>query len=97
MRAVLLGDLLALVRVLKSVPAGDRLTLCRCIIRTAELADRYCRRLGHAHPDWGNGTLSGALPPGPVAPMGPVDDPETAACLTMVLEQLALRPRLLHM
>lgn len=97
MRAVLLGDLLALVRVVKSVPAGDRLTLCRCIIRTAELADRYCRRLGRAHPDWGNGTLSGALPPGPVAPMGPVDDPETAACLTMVLEQLALRPRLLHM
>ena len=52
-----MADLRVVVRAMRAVRPSDRADLCDRILRRADLADRYSRRLGKAHPKWGNGTL----------------------------------------
>ena len=57
MRAVLLADLEQGARALLARPNCDWPDLAALMIAQARLADKYRKRTGRAHPDWGNGTL----------------------------------------
>lgn len=59
-RKVYHSDLVAVVATLASVPPAERDRLCGLLLCDADWADRYTRRLGKAHPKWGNGTLRAA-------------------------------------
>ncbi|WP_425101189.1 hypothetical protein [Tropicibacter sp. S64] len=89
MRPVLHGDVSAAARVLLMVPACAREALARRLVTQAEAADRYRKRLGKAHPFWGNGTLmAAALGWGRLPPERRLDDPDFAECFVAVLEAL---------
>ncbi|WP_136442345.1 hypothetical protein [Pacificoceanicola onchidii] len=94
MRPVLHGDVRAAARALLSVPACAREGLARRLVAQAEAADRYRKRMGRAHPFWGNGTLmAAALGRGAVAADRRLDDVEFADCFVAVLEALKGRRR----
>jgi len=60
MRPVLHSDMIAAARAVLAVPEEARPDFCLQIMREAETADKFVRRLGKLHPLWGNGTLMGA-------------------------------------
>lgn len=60
MRPVLIGDVIAVARVLFVLPDGDWTPCVDRLIWQAKIADRYRRRLGRPHPAWGNGSLLAA-------------------------------------
>ncbi len=65
MRSVLLGDIVALARVLLVVPQGDRRELAQRTIAEAHIAHRIFKRFKRPHVHWGNGSLmarANALP-----------------------------------
>lgn len=84
-------DVIAAARVLLVVEAGLRSSLLACMIDQAKLADRYRKRLGRAHPRWGNGSLMAAAAVWPQAPEPFMSDDEYLDCLQTVLGRLALR------
>jgi hypothetical protein len=91
MRRVLHGDLVAMARHLLTLPPDQRPAACARALDQADAADRFRKRLGRAHPRWGNGTLmararSIALPREPA-----LCDPAYAACLILVLQTLITR------
>ncbi|RYG91933.1 hypothetical protein EU803_05640 [Loktanella sp. IMCC34160] len=57
MRPLLPGDLDMAVRALLAVPEPDRPGLARQLLDEAQVADKTCRRLGRAHPAFGDGSL----------------------------------------
>jgi len=57
MRRVHLGDVIAAARALAHCPAADRPQLADLLIRQADAAHRYMKRMGRPHPMWGNGSL----------------------------------------
>jgi len=59
-RPVISADLTAAARVLVPTPDEARPAVMRLLIAQAEAADRYRKRFGRAHPEWGNGTLMAA-------------------------------------
>ena len=79
------------------VPPGRRELLSRMLVREADCADRFVRRLGKLHPLWGNGTLYGAASRRALAPEVSFDDPEYCRCLVLILAQLGHRPRSEHL
>ncbi|NNE53829.1 MAG: hypothetical protein HKN30_15670 [Sulfitobacter sp.] len=89
MRPVLISDLRAVMRVLVAAIPEDRARLCRRIVREAELADRYTRRLGRVHPQWGNGTLMAAAARFPMGPELSWNRPAGLASLRCLTEALA--------
>ncbi len=92
MRPVLSGDVSAAARALLTVPASARGSLAKRLVILAEAADQYRRKLGKAHPFWGNGTLmAAALGRCPLPAERRMDDPDYAECFVTVLE--ALRDR----
>ncbi|MAM25539.1 MAG: hypothetical protein CML55_09215 [Rhodobacteraceae bacterium] len=88
MRAVFYSDLIAAARALGGSPPGDRLHLCHRMLREADWADRYARRLGKVHPRWGNGTLGAAAGQYPQARAAAVNEADHLACLLVILRAL---------
>lgn len=88
MRSVLHGDVTAAARALLMVPAAARETLCRRMIQEADFADRYAKRLGRPHRDWGNGTLMAAARARPLADEPSLGEERYCQCLEMVFREL---------
>ncbi len=93
MRPVLPGDLVAAGRALLAAPPGERAGLARRLLRDADAADRFRKRLGRAHPEWGNGTLMAAALARPVAPEPRLDAPDYLRCQIEMLSALLERRR----
>ncbi len=85
MRRVLHGDLIQLGRMLLTRPAAEREAICRRAIAEARAADKYRRRFGRRHPDFGDGSLAAWAMRFPRPPEPPLDDPDYAGCLRIVL------------
>ena len=91
MRPVMLSDVTAAARVLLGVAAAQREECCVAMLREAEHADRYTRRLGRLHPVWGNGTLLAAARTRRLQPEPSFDNLAYCACVEMVLRTLRHR------
>jgi len=67
------------------MPPDTRAGAARRLVWRAHWADCWRKRLGRAHPAWGDGSLGAAVPAGPL-PLEPTwDDPEYARCIAEVL------------
>ena len=91
MRPVQVYDLTTVARVLLVFPAGQRRAISRRIIMAADVADRFRKRTGKPHPDFGTGTLQSAAQSYPNASEPPNCHASFRACLLIVLEALAAR------
>lgn len=85
MRPVGLGDLSAAAGALAAVAPARRAGLMAILIAEAETADRFRRRHGRPHPDFGNGTLMAAALARPQARLAP-GGREGLAALAQALE-----------
>jgi hypothetical protein len=69
MRRCLIGDIWAAAACVAACPELQREAFARLLITQADAAHRYAKRLGRAHPAWGNGSLMArallARPPQP--------------------------------
>lgn len=65
MRPVLVADLLGAAAALAALPQGDQDKEARALVARADAADRYRKRFGRAHPQWGSGTILSAIATGP--------------------------------
>lgn len=88
MRRVLYSDVSAAARALLATPPSFRAQVCLEMIREAECADRFVRRLGKLHPKWGNGTLLAAARQRQLEREPSFDDAEYCACFQHVLSAL---------
>ncbi len=93
MRRVLHGDLVQMARMLLTCPPSERERTCRRAIAEAHAADKYRRRFGRRHPDFGDGSLAGWAMRFPRPAEPPLDDPDYAGCLRTVLTCLEETPR----
>ena len=91
MRPVLISDLTAAARALLFVQAEGRERLAAQFFQDADVGDRFTRRLGRAHPAFGDGTLSAAARKRPLAIEPTLDDFAYCECLKMVGHQLMAR------
>ena len=91
MRAIFHSDVMALARVLAQVPEPRRARLCERLIEQTDCADRYMRRLGKPHPDWGNGTLLSRVCSLPMAQVTTLGGTGYSRCLEQVLNTLNRR------
>lgn len=57
MRTILHGDIIAAARALLAVPLDARVGLLETMIRQADAAHHFHKRLAKPHPVWGNGSL----------------------------------------
>ena len=97
MRAIYYSDVTAAARALCSVASYQRADLCKQMIREADIADRFTRRLGKAHLVFGRGTLHETATLRACVPEPGFDDQDYCASMVQVLELLCLRPRSAHM
>ena len=88
MRSVLHSDVIAAARVLFALDAAERPLMIAQLVKEADCADRFTRRLGKPHPEWGNGTLGAAARQYPLADEPGLSLSEYCACLTLVLDGL---------
>jgi serine O-acetyltransferase len=86
------GDLTALARHLLTLAAPDRPKACARLMAQADAADRYRKRMGRAHPLWGNGTLMARALGLPHQPEPRLQNPDYASCLILALTTLTQRP-----
>jgi hypothetical protein len=92
MRPILINDLTSAARALLFVQPVVRGDLAAHLLQNADVGDRYTRRLGWAHAEFGDGTLSAAARKRPLANEPTLDDFAYCECLALVLQQLmALR------
>lgn len=90
MRPILPADLDLAARVLLNLPKVERRAVIARLIGQADIADRYRKRLGRAHPLYGSGSLmAAALRHRHDAPARHCDD-DYCACLAEVLDALAV-------
>jgi len=92
-RPVQIYDLTCLARVLLRLPEGQRRVVSRRIVMAADVADRFRKRTGRAHPDFGTGTLQSAAQKYLQAEEPPSCNAPFRSCLALVLEALAARDR----
>jgi hypothetical protein len=85
MRPVLHSDLIFAARALLNSPPSARDSVADRLLAQADAADRYRRRYGRAHADWGNGTLLALAAKSPLPPTPDLRDPDFAACLVAML------------
>ncbi len=97
MRPILHSDVTAAARALMAVPASERKGLCLRLLKEADWADRFTRRLGKPHPFWGNGTLLAAARQHPLKPELTFDDRDYCSAFEMVLAQLLARKDCRHL
>lgn len=95
MRRAMLGDAIAAALVLRAVPDGARAARCAAMLARAHAADLWRKRLGRAHPAWGNGSLMAlAMAEGAGRAGGPgMADPAYLAALAVVIDALGARAR----
>lgn len=91
MRPVQIYDLLSVARVLLVLPEGQRRIVSRRIVMAADVADRFRKRTGRAHPDFGTGTLQSAAQGYRQASEPPNCNKAFRICLGLVLDALAAR------
>lgn len=91
MRQILHGDVVAAARALLCAAPAARAALAARLIEDADVADRWRRRTGRAHPARGNGSLMAAAAAWPQAPEPFLDDADYLDCLRLVIEQLIAR------
>ena len=91
MRPILHSDVRAAARAVLAVSPAARDLFCARLIREADWADRFVRRIGKCHPFWGNGTLSAAASAHGLSAERTFDDPEYCSAFELVLAQLAAR------
>lgn len=87
MRRVGIGDLVYAARAVQDAPAGARHARCRALVWRAHAADKYVKRLRKLHPEWGDGSLRGAVAAGGVVPP-PLAGMDLCHALAVVLEVL---------
>jgi hypothetical protein len=91
MRPVLIGDVIAVARVLFVRRDTDWTSCVDRLIWQASIADRYRRRLGKPHPAWGNGSLLAAAGADPKAEAEPfLSDERWLRALSCVLDRLCV-------
>ncbi|MCK0139017.1 hypothetical protein [Aliiroseovarius sp. F47248L] len=61
------------------------------MLNRAEAADRYRLALGHAHPDWGNGSLGSVAMSLPRSAEPFLNDPDYVDCMLTVFAALKTR------
>lgn len=88
MRPLLPGDLDCAVAVVMGQPPAARAGVAAELLAQADLADRFRKRLGRAHPVFGTGSLMSAALCWPDAPRGRVYDASYCAALIVVLTAL---------
>lgn len=88
MRPVLHGDMTAAARALLSLPDGARRGAFDRMLLEAEAADKYRKKLGIAHPVWGNGSLMAAANTRPQAPEPFLDNVEYCGILALAFDRL---------
>lgn len=86
MRAVHLSDLNLGARTLLCAREKDRPWIMKTLLEQAHTADKYRKRTGKAHPQFGNGTLSAACGGFARAPMPDRCDPHYLRCLADVIK-----------
>lgn len=91
MRPIQFYDLHSAVRALLAVSKGQRRVLSRRLVMAADVADRFRKRTGHAHPDFGTGTLQAAAQGFELAAEPRCCHRQYRQCLAIVLEALATR------
>lgn len=91
MRPVLYSDLRAAALAVLAVPEGARPSLCTQLLREADFADKFVRRTGRLHPDWGNGTLMAVARLRHLASDRTFDDPGYCSAFQLILSGLIAR------
>ena len=86
-----MNDLTSAARVLLLVQPEKRIELATMLLRDTDFGDRYTRRFGRAHADFGDGTLSAAARKWPLAKEPTLDDFTYCECLSVVVQQLMKR------
>lgn len=93
MREPLHGDAVSVARVLLGARPDRRPWVLARLIREAELAHRHFRRLGCAHPLWGDGSLMTAALRRCPLPEPALNRADYCDCLAMTFRALAARRR----
>lgn len=88
MRPILPGCLDRAVAALLAARPGARPALAARIVAEARAADAWRRRMGRAHPLWGDGSLMAAALRHPSRPLPPSLGPEARAALRQLLDAL---------
>lgn len=88
MRPVLHGDVIAAAQAVLCLPEAARAGALRVMMSRAAAADAYRKRLGRAHPLWGNGSLMALARRGPLPPAPALSDNEFCRCLALVFDTL---------
>lgn len=91
MRPIQHGDLTAAARALLPVPIARRARTIQTLLHQAEAADRFRKKLGRVHPNWGNGTLMAAALAQTVPNEPRLDDPDYLNCQAHVIAALISR------
>lgn len=93
MRPVILADLLVSAQAVLGAPPALLPIMVDRLIARADAADRFRRRIGRAHPSWGDGTLAAAAEAVPASEPLALSDPDAAEALAAVLLAIARRRR----
>ena len=91
MRAVHLSDLNMAARTLLAVPQRGRRKLVQSLIHNAHVADKYRKKTGRAHPQYGDGSLCAVCQPMTKVAMPDRCDPRYLDSLGIVIEGLLAR------
>lgn len=87
----LIGDLVAAATVVAAADPPERSRLAQGLIEQADAAHRFAKRLGRAHPDWGNGSLMSRALLVPQQKSSPQDSEDFLWSLAMVAGLVAKR------
>ena len=82
------GDLVAAGRALLPVPPICRTAHIATLIARSQAADKYRKRLGKSHPDWGEGSLMSCARQHPQPFEPSLSNPDYAQALSSVLVEL---------
>ncbi|MDH3262591.1 MAG: hypothetical protein OEM24_01180 [Paracoccaceae bacterium] len=96
MRALAPVDISVAARALLCFPGAARELAIARMVKEAEAADRYRKRLGRGHPLWGNGTLEAAARNRPLATPKSLSDCDYLSCLALVLDALLTHRHINH-
>ena len=85
MRPLMPGDLDSAVAVIMCQPPEDRMRVAARLLSEADIADRYRKRVGRAHPQFGSGSLMSAAMGWSAGANSRVYDASYCAALIVVL------------
>lgn len=88
MRAVHLSDLNIAARTLLAVPEAIRADMIKEVLSQAQVADKYRKRTGRSHAQFGNGSLSAACQHRIKSRRPDRCDPNYLECLEIVIQAL---------